>query len=206
MSSRERRTQLERSTATRRALLSAAVDALTKTGYSKTSTTAVHELAGVSRGGMLHHFRSKLELTLATLDYLLDEQNSRLRRAAERIDETDETRIGTAVDVVWKEARSANSFAALEHWTAARTDPELRNQLSRRERAARPEVSEAFAKLFGEDVEDHPAFEDAVDMTIQYMRGAALTYGVRRNAKRQAELLDRWKDLLGTMLNSSGPA
>jgi len=197
----ERRTQEERSATTRSALLRAAVESLVATGYSGTSTTAVHERAGVSRGGMLHHFRSKMDLTLATLDHLLESQSQRLERAAARIKTADDRRLDDAVDAVWKEYRSPTSYAALEHWTAARTDQQLRRELRNKERAARPQIRTAFAELFGPEVEDHPAFDDAVDLTIEFMRGAALTFGVQRNTKRQQELIDRWKLLMGGLLN-----
>ena len=56
---RVRRTQEERSAATRAKLLDATIDCLIELGYAGTTTTLIAERAGVSRGAQLHHFPSK---------------------------------------------------------------------------------------------------------------------------------------------------
>ena len=62
LTQRTRRTQAERSAATRKVLLDAAVNCLFENGYGATTTLMVAEAAGVSRGAMLHQFPSKADL------------------------------------------------------------------------------------------------------------------------------------------------
>ncbi|GGO90699.1 TetR/AcrR family transcriptional regulator [Wenjunlia tyrosinilytica] len=57
-----RRTQRERSEATSGDLLDAARELFARDGYAATSLEAVCERAGVSKGGLYHHFRNKEDL------------------------------------------------------------------------------------------------------------------------------------------------
>ena len=56
---RQRRTQAERTTETRRRVLDAAVECLIDRGYAKTTVEEVARRAGVSLGAERHHFPSK---------------------------------------------------------------------------------------------------------------------------------------------------
>lgn len=58
----ERRTQLERSTETRRALIDAARQMFSERGYSDSSAQEIVQLAGVTRGALYHHFEDKRDL------------------------------------------------------------------------------------------------------------------------------------------------
>ncbi|MET9256636.1 TetR/AcrR family transcriptional regulator [Streptomyces sp. NPDC003717] len=58
----ERRTQLQRRTATRTALLAAAAELVVETGVRSATLAAVGERAGYSRGIVTHHFGSKRAL------------------------------------------------------------------------------------------------------------------------------------------------
>jgi AcrR family transcriptional regulator len=65
-----RRTQAERRETTRRQLLEAAVKLIRDNGFGGLRTIEVADLAGVSRGALLHHFPSKHELVVAVLTYV----------------------------------------------------------------------------------------------------------------------------------------
>ncbi len=65
-----RRTQAERSEATRERLIEATVRLLRIRGYGGLRTVEVSELAGVSRGAQLHHFPTKNSLVIATMQHL----------------------------------------------------------------------------------------------------------------------------------------
>ncbi|WCP15984.1 HTH-type transcriptional regulator CymR (plasmid) [Sphingobium sp. AntQ-1] len=64
---RVRRTQGERSEETRNRILSAAIELMNKRGYAGFRVIEVMEIAGLSRGAQLHHFRTKDELISAAL-------------------------------------------------------------------------------------------------------------------------------------------
>ncbi|HWD67102.1 MAG TPA: TetR/AcrR family transcriptional regulator [Caulobacteraceae bacterium] len=54
-----RRTQSERSASTRGRLIDAAIECLCDLGYAGATTGAIVERAGLSRGALLHHFRTR---------------------------------------------------------------------------------------------------------------------------------------------------
>ena len=63
-----RRTQAERSAATRGALLAAARDLFAEHGFARTGREQIVERAGVTRGAMYHHFDSKENLFRAVVE------------------------------------------------------------------------------------------------------------------------------------------
>ena len=69
---RIRLTQAERSGRTRERLIQAAIEALFRFGYAATSTTLVAEMAGVSRGAMVHQFSTKVMLMSAVASATYD--------------------------------------------------------------------------------------------------------------------------------------
>jgi AcrR family transcriptional regulator len=63
-----RRTQAERTAATRTALLGAARKLFTRGGFAEVSTQAIVEAAGVTRGALYHQFADKAELFTAVYE------------------------------------------------------------------------------------------------------------------------------------------
>ncbi len=66
----QRRSQAQRSAATREALLDATIACLVEDGYANTTTSKVAERAGVSRGAHLHHFQTRSALVAAATSAL----------------------------------------------------------------------------------------------------------------------------------------
>src|SRR5260370_1968131 len=71
--------QIERSAATRQALLRVSRRLFAKSGYGGTATEEIVRQARVTRGALYHHFRDKQDLFLAVLD---EEQKRLAARAA----------------------------------------------------------------------------------------------------------------------------
>src|ERR1700744_3792780 len=95
-----RRTQKERSEATKAALLDAAVDCLIDRGYQATTTGEVCERAGVSRGAPLHHFHTRAQLVSAALVEVAERRTEGFREEAERLPQGPR-RIDEALDLLW---------------------------------------------------------------------------------------------------------
>ena len=62
--------QAQKSAMTRDRILDTAVDCFISLGYTNVTTAKVADFAGISRGAMLHHFPSKIELIRAAIEYL----------------------------------------------------------------------------------------------------------------------------------------
>jgi AcrR family transcriptional regulator len=78
----ERRTQAERSAATRGALLQAARELFAKDGYAATGRESIVERAGVTRGALYHHFADKEGLFRAVFEELEAEVMATVAEAA----------------------------------------------------------------------------------------------------------------------------
>lgn len=65
-----RKTQTERSEATRGELIRVARELFTDPGYTETSLDTVAERAGVTKGALYHHFKNKRELFQAVFEQL----------------------------------------------------------------------------------------------------------------------------------------
>jgi AcrR family transcriptional regulator len=76
--SSNRRTQAERSAATRDALVTAGRELFGARGYAEVGTEEVVRAAGVSRGALYHHFADKAELFAAVLQSVEEMANARV--------------------------------------------------------------------------------------------------------------------------------
>ena len=77
-----RKTQQERSEATKKKLLRAAIKVLENKGYSKFTTSEVARVAKSSRGAQTHHFPSTQAFILAAIDHLYE---TLLKRTEQRV-------------------------------------------------------------------------------------------------------------------------
>jgi AcrR family transcriptional regulator len=121
---RARRTQSERSEATRLALLDAAVDCLVELGYARTTTRRVAARASVTPGALQHHFSSKAELLRATVSHIRTLWAGEIlsfRPDAESL----KGRHEQLLDRMWSLYRGPLFRAMLELSVGVRTDPAL---------------------------------------------------------------------------------
>jgi AcrR family transcriptional regulator len=126
---KRRRTQAERSAATRRALLDAAIKCLFEHGYGATTTIMVSEEAGVSRGAMLHQFASKADLMTFVVEEVFREE---LSLYAELLppDVDPRERLLAYPEVVWKVLSRPAGIAVLEILQGSRSDAALAEKLA----------------------------------------------------------------------------
>jgi AcrR family transcriptional regulator len=128
-----RRTQAERSEATRRALIEASLDLLVERGWAGITSVAVCDRAGLTRGAFVHHFDGLAELFAAALDHRYAELSAAAATGA------GPTTIADLVGRTWESMTATNFKVVIEAWLAAANDAELG-------RAIGP-VIERFAKL-----------------------------------------------------------
>jgi AcrR family transcriptional regulator len=156
----------------RRRLLDATVDCLVRYGYAGTTTTRVTELAGVTRGAQVHHFPTRADLVAAAVRHLAAkraefgfERLDAVRRSPDPLD--------AALDLLWELHQGPIHYATVEMWVAARTDPDLREQLTKVEPAARASVIELAEAAFGTHAEN-PRFRHIMYTAMDAIRGILL--------------------------------
>jgi AcrR family transcriptional regulator len=187
-----RRTQAERSAATRSRIIAATIGCLTEVGHAGTTTLEVQRRADVSRGALLHHFPSRAELLVAAVYQLFEAQREVIGPDVLRAREVGG--IDAGIDVLWNSFNSPLAVGIDELWSAARNDAELRDELAKQDRTARSEVRRLCDALWPEYV-SHPNYELALPIVIDAMHGAARARVVRSD-RATAKRLAAWKQLL----------
>lgn len=188
-----RRTQAQRSAATRAALLDAAVAVLIEEGYAQVTTARVAERAGVTRGAHLHHFGTRQALVAAAVDELAVRRELELRAAIAELPPAGRGRLQAGLDLFWAGYTSPLFQAALGLWAAARTDPELREHLLEVERRFDRGTAELAESIIGPD-------RTQLELVLASVRGLSLLDTLNPGAKRSARQWPAVRELLIEML------
>ena len=137
--------QQTKSENTRNAILDAAIACFYEFGYNNTTTDKIAKEAGVSRGAMLHHFPSKIDIVRAAVDHLHAKRLKAFRNSIAAIPGgADRVKLG--VQAYWKHVNHPMFVAFFELSVAARTDPELEAILG----PAQAAFDEAYATIVAE--------------------------------------------------------
>jgi AcrR family transcriptional regulator len=126
-----RRTQADRTAATKAALADAAIEVLIEKGWAATTVIEVCNSVGVSRGAFHHHYDSLPELLADAL--------RRLYAELVRIKHREVTDVAGLVNATWKAIGNPRFKAVIEAWLAMANDSSLRAEIG-------PVVAE-FAQL-----------------------------------------------------------
>jgi AcrR family transcriptional regulator len=197
-----RRSQEERSAATRERLLDATISSLIELGYVRTTTTEIVRRAGVSRGAQVHHFPTKAELVQNAVLHLSRRHRESIAREFTR-PHVNGDRLSSAIDALWSAYAGQLFTAALELIVAARTDPELRPALVALQADVRGGIEEFCKERFGPRVMRHGSFRDALELTIDVMHGLALVRMIDGSRSRETRLLGSWKKLVRPLLEEA---
>jgi AcrR family transcriptional regulator len=180
----QRRTQAERREATRGAVLAAAVNCLQEEGHAGLTTRRIAERAGISQAGVRYCFPTRAELVAAAVAHLADQLADELQRQSSAPDVPERERLIAALDLLWEINNGPLFLAMLDLWSAARTDPELRDALDSASRSVMRIVTRTFAQLFPE-LATRPEARDLLDLANASMRGLAIFTSVdARGAQR----------------------
>lgn len=165
-----------RAAKTRWKLLDATAELLAERGYSRLSTAAVAERAGVAHGTLFKHFPTKSALMAATTERVLEDVVGQFLGMAREFAGQPEP-IDQALRAVWSLFRSERLQATLELYVVARTDEALREALRPIFTTHRSAfLSAARALLPASADESH--FESNVTGILATLLGGALLWSV----------------------------
>jgi len=197
-----RRTQAERSAATRARLLDATVACVSELGYARTTTPEIARRAGLARGAQLHHFPTKAELVASAVEHLVVRRNREFREAFARVP-AGVDRYAAAIDILWSMLCGPTADAWRELALAARTDPELRPRVAELTTYMREVVEGTFRELFAESAADNPFFAVAPSFVLALLDGLAVGRIASGDDSNAIQVIDALKALARLVMPSA---
>lgn len=168
-----RLTKAERGAAMRVRLLDATIDCLVELGWAGTSTTEVVRRAGVSRGAQVHHYPSKEDLVLASIEHLLIRREQEYTAAFDALPVERRTP-AEAFELLWTQCFGPSFDAWLELAVAARRSPALQERFVDVERRFAETTTDRFQALFPREFGDRELATIAMRLTFSVLDGLAL--------------------------------
>jgi AcrR family transcriptional regulator len=194
--------QAQKSASTRNLIVESAIACFVELGYAGTTTTAIATKAGLSRGAMLHHFPSKIDIVRAAVEQLHSKRLKAFRRAMGRPVPEDADRVMLGVNAFWDHVRHPMFVAFFELSVASRTDPELAAILRPTQAAFDKEWYQTAQEVFPEWEGRGEQFEIALDLTRYVMEGMAISFLTHQATDRDKRVLaylgDKLHELRGT--------
>ncbi|MGA0607841.1 TetR/AcrR family transcriptional regulator [Phenylobacterium sp. VNQ135] len=123
-----RRSNVERTATTRRKVLESTIACLYEHGYNATTTAMIAQHAGVSRGALMHHFPTKVDLVLALIEHVVARQRAFYIEALRAYPKGRE-RFLAMTELTWRAWREPSGVAITEIMVAARSDRLLGDRL-----------------------------------------------------------------------------
>ncbi|WP_293903105.1 TetR/AcrR family transcriptional regulator [Phenylobacterium sp.] len=180
--------QRRKSIQTRLAILEAAIDCLQQNGFARTTTQLIAQMAGISRGAMLHHYATKQDLIASVIEYTFYKRMENFLAAIGNLSEEERIGRNAGMEIYWQSLLTREFGAYLELMMAARTDAELRETFLPKarhyERIERTEVVRAFPEWQG----DPGAYDLAMDFCIAGMQGLLLNRDIWEDRERRVRL------------------
>lgn len=140
-----RRSQADRSSAARAALITAATNVLSEHGFARATTIAIANQAGLSTGALHHHFATKTDLFIAVLDEITAQMIALLAdlKAGPAADAGPSTRL---IKSLWSFYSRGTFWAAWEISMGWRSDQDLCRRLADHRRCSRELVKAAICR------------------------------------------------------------
>jgi AcrR family transcriptional regulator len=120
------RWRVRRSEETRRSIMDATVKSLVDYGYSNTTIQIVADMIGLSRGAMVHHYATRMDIISAVTDHIFLRLLDRVYDEVEAYANKENITHAESANIHWSVLSSDEYLAYLELKIAARTDTELR--------------------------------------------------------------------------------
>ena len=199
-----RRTQAERTEATRTRILKAAANLIRRRGYARFRTAEVAAEAGLSRGAQLHHFPTKYTLVVATLEYVFEQAQMRSRGRASAVN-----RPRDLIEAVIDDARefffSEHFMVAIDIVLSTSTNQAVRKQILEISRKARRPVETAWTEALVASGVPSSVSADIVALTLSLVRGMALRTLWDNDPKWFDELFAVWRRMIKIFLEAQHP-
>jgi AcrR family transcriptional regulator len=184
------RWQQRKSSQTRVAILDAAIECLAHHGYASITMQSIAQAANISRGAMLHHYATKLELIASVIDYTFYKRMEIFIRSVSSLSDEERVEDVAGVERYWESLLTKEFAAYIELLVASRTDRELREiflpKAHRYDRVEREEV----LRVFPEWAHRPRAYALAMDFCVAAIEGLLINRETWNDPARQKTLRD----------------
>jgi AcrR family transcriptional regulator len=202
--SKPRRSQGERREAMQQVILEATVETMVRIGATSLRMEDVEQQANISRGALLHYYRTKEDLLHATFSYI--NQRS-LERSKERTKFVARSKsVADVIDAIVKDAVEfffGQGFFVELALGFRSTQPSLRAAVVKMSRQSRFAVEKNWREaLVRHGVPDNTA-SGVLNLTLNIVRGFALRRFMDDNPKQRAELTELWQDMVRCYLEKN---
>lgn len=196
--------QAQKSASTRNLIVESAIRCFVELGYARTTTTVIAERAGLSRGAMLHHFPSKIDVVRAAVEHLHAKRLRALRKAMSK-EPTDGDHVRQGVETYWAHVNHPLFVAFFELAVAARTDRELAEILRPAQESFEREWHAATLEVFPEWRGKGEHFDLAFDLSRYVLEGMAISFLTHKETERDKRVLEYLQQKIKELANLPGP-
>ncbi|MBA4010285.1 MAG: TetR/AcrR family transcriptional regulator [Phenylobacterium sp.] len=199
---RPRRTQQQRSADTRQALLEGAVRAIYERGYAGATTAVIAQEAGITRGSIIFHFSTRAQFMAEVLRAIFEEEREEYARLEHDLN------LGFQaedwIEMCWRVLSRPSGVAFLEIQMAARSDPELAEQVASVSSGLEQIGVEFLSERFKGDVEGTLA---AIRLVVWAIRGFSIGKMILPDWDAQDRPVEMFKDMFraGVKAGAFGP-
>jgi len=179
-------------------LLAAAIRCLANHGWEVSTVGFIAAEAGISRGAVQHHFRTREALIIAALEHMFAERVALLDALPDPGGDGPD-RVHVVVSGLVDAIGGELFRAALQVWTVAAADPELRSAVVPLERHFARGVHRRAVRLLRVDDSD-PAVRGLIQATLDLARGLALADVLTDDSRRRAGVVRAWSNQLAAAL------
>lgn len=191
----------DRSRATRRHLLEAAVSCLAERGWSGSTVAVVAERAGVTRGAVQHHFPTREDLFTAAIEHVAEEWLNAVREQARALPRDGASRTRAVVDMLVGVYTGPLFRASLHLWVAATDEEQLRPRVNALEARIGREAHRLAVEFLDAD-ESVEGVRESVQATLDMARGLGLANLLSDDSARRAGIVRQWSRILDSVIHT----
>lgn len=199
-----RRTQAERRETTRKQLLEAAVKLIRSNGFGGLRTIEVADLAGVSRGALLHHFPSKHALVVGVLIYVNEVTFAKSTRRAQSARNS-----GDPIEGIIQDAQDFffGDYFFIELAIAMSDDgtQRLKRETHQFTRQTRFSIEAAWLDTLVSAGLPKQLASDVLALTLSVVRGFSVRMLIEKDPEQFARLLAVWRTIVRQHIAASIP-
>lgn len=191
----------QRSIETRQAIVAATLEAIDELGYHRASTTEIVKRAGMSRGAMLHHYPTKVELLSAAFKQLHDEVAADVQQLIAQAEQDGRAWVELLDEIMARYFSGRLWDVFLEMMVAARTDEALWNELVPTVMQYYYDVDQIWHQHFAADDTDGE-MSVLLNLSMCVLRGMAVQKLLRDDPTYYENIIRQLKTLIQLFLKT----